>query len=258
MATVSVDGRGVLCDPGRGLIGAGRVLSAPGPSLPLDRTDRVTARIEVHRGTEWPEHIGTLIAQVRAKAFFMATGAPVSRRHLENGHEIIGRLARDGKRVRVLYANEALDSRARTVLQARRAEGVEFRVTDNPLVNGVLLDGSVAVLWESFPNSGAYASMVIREPSLFAVICRLGTAAWERAHSLDLYDRLRDGVLDPVARQVLASLVSGMTDENAAAELDMSVRTYRRHVAEIMKRLGARSRFQAGAVAGALGLVRLS
>jgi DNA-binding NarL/FixJ family response regulator len=47
-------------------------------------------------------------------------------------------------------------------------------------------------------------------------------------------------------REMLRLLALGATDEFAAAQLNISVRTVRRMVAQIMHRLGARSRFQAG------------
>jgi DNA-binding NarL/FixJ family response regulator len=45
------------------------------------------------------------------------------------------------------------------------------------------------------------------------------------------------------------------TDETAVRALGVSLRTYRRRVAELMTALGAASRFQAGARARELGLV---
>ncbi|MDG9711379.1 hypothetical protein [Streptomyces sp. DH10] len=56
------------------------------------------------------------------------------------------------------------------------------------------------------------------------------------------------------SRTVLRALGSGATDETAARELGMSLRTYRRRVAERLNALGAGSRFQAGMRAGELGL----
>lgn len=54
-------------------------------------------------------------------------------------------------------------------------------------------------------------------------------------------------------RELLVLLMAGCTDETAAARLEVSVRTIRRTVADIMSRLGARSRFQAGAKAAGRG-----
>src|SRR5690606_39837840 len=54
-------------------------------------------------------------------------------------------------------------------------------------------------------------------------------------------------------RELLTLLSAGNTDESAAAQLGVSVRTVRRMVADIMDRLGARSRFQAGVKAADRG-----
>ncbi|MFE0946282.1 helix-turn-helix transcriptional regulator [Streptomyces mutabilis] len=52
--------------------------------------------------------------------------------------------------------------------------------------------------------------------------------------------------LEPRTQEVLRQLAHGATDEAAARELGMALRTYRRVVCRIMTRLQARSRFQAG------------
>lgn len=56
-------------------------------------------------------------------------------------------------------------------------------------------------------------------------------------------------------RKVLTQLARGAKDETAARELGVSPRTYRRHVAELCTRLGASSRFEAGARAVQAGLI---
>jgi DNA-binding CsgD family transcriptional regulator len=53
----------------------------------------------------------------------------------------------------------------------------------------------------------------------------------------------------PRDRAVLEFLNRGVTDESAAKQMAVSVRTYRRYVAELMMRLGAECRFQAGVLA---------
>ncbi|MCZ9340392.1 DNA-binding response regulator, partial [Streptomyces sp. TRM76130] len=79
-------------------------------------------------------------------------------------------------------------------------------------------------------------------------------AVWEAATGLDAFlcaDRPR---LDAGSRTILRALGSGATDETAARELGMSLRTYRRRVAALLTALDADSRFQAGLRAGELGL----
>ncbi|MGW4381014.1 response regulator transcription factor [Kitasatospora sp. NPDC004531] len=55
-----------------------------------------------------------------------------------------------------------------------------------------------------------------------------------------------DPELSPMERQLLVLLAQGLTDAAAAKRLSVSVRTERRMVAELMHRLGASSRFDAG------------
>ncbi|MEO3854275.1 LuxR C-terminal-related transcriptional regulator [Acrocarpospora sp. B8E8] len=47
--------------------------------------------------------------------------------------------------------------------------------------------------------------------------------------------------------ELLRMLLEGQTDERAARRLGLSLRTVRRSMSSLMTRLGARSRFQAGA-----------
>ncbi|MGW0752886.1 hypothetical protein [Streptomyces sp. NPDC002587] len=65
-----------------------------------------------------------------------------------------------------------------------------------------------------------------------------------------------DGELPSVAREVLRQLALGTKDETAAREMGMALRTYRRVVAQLMENLDARSRFQAGFLAGQRGLLQ--
>ncbi|KQX78821.1 hypothetical protein ASD51_18650 [Streptomyces sp. Root55] len=55
---------------------------------------------------------------------------------------------------------------------------------------------------------------------------------------------------------ILDALGSGLTDASAARRLGVSLRTYRRRVAELMAVLEAGSRFRAGLRARELGLPR--
>lgn len=66
---------------------------------------------------------------------------------------------------------------------------------------------------------------------------------WERARYLD------DLPLSPIEQQVLHALTRHDTDEAAARALHISVRKFRAHVADLMARLGAATRFQAALLA---------
>ena len=81
-------------------------------------------------------------------------------------------------------------------------------------------------------------------------------AIWDVAADLETYLRSDVPHLDADGRMILEALGAGLTDESAARRLGVSVRTYRRRVAELMTKLEADSRFQAGLRAGELGLSR--
>jgi DNA-binding CsgD family transcriptional regulator len=54
---------------------------------------------------------------------------------------------------------------------------------------------------------------------------------------------------------IVALLAQGLTDDVVARRLDMAKRTYRRRLDDLWTKLGARSRFQAGAMAAQRGWV---
>jgi DNA-binding NarL/FixJ family response regulator len=95
---------------------------------------------------------------------------------------------------------------------------------------------------------------VVWAPEVVQAVGSLFDVAWRAGTDLDTYDR--DLIeLRQLAPRILELLGSGCKDETAARTLALSVRTYRRRVAELMSALGASSRFQAGVRARELGLV---
>lgn len=81
-------------------------------------------------------------------------------------------------------------------------------------------------------------------------------AIWDNSVDLNTYLHSDVPHLDTDGRVILEALGSGLTDSSAAKRLGVSLRTYRRRVAELMAKLEADSRFQAGLRAGELGLPR--
>jgi DNA-binding NarL/FixJ family response regulator len=90
-------------------------------------------------------------------------------------------------------------------------------------------------------------------PGVVTTTVELFERVWAGAAPLNPSALPESTELTPRERHLLSLLFSGSTDESAAAQLDISVRTVRRTVADIMNRLGARSRFQAGAKAAERG-----
>ncbi|KQW03604.1 hypothetical protein [Streptomyces sp. Root369] len=175
------------------------------------------------------------------------------------------RIRRDGVRqARKLFSPAALaDEHDRELLREMAGDGMQVRITTTPLLQGtVFIDRRTMFLTDPAssassthrPRNRTYAMSA--EPALVSGAYALFEAAWETATDLAAFfdaDRPR---IDAQAREVLHALGSGMTDVTASRELGMSLRTYRRRVAELLVALGADSRFQAGVRAGEWGLTR--
>ncbi|WP_416986004.1 DNA-binding response regulator [Streptomyces sp. T028] len=165
---------------------------------------------------------------------------------------------------RKLYSATVLaDERDRETLRELAAHGIQVRIAATPMLQGtVFIDRRTMVLTDPAPatphgHDGRHRTYTMSaEPSLVSGAYALFEAAWESATDLAAFfdpDRPRIGAQ---GRAVLSALGSGMTDAAAARALGMSLRTYRRRVAELLVTLNAESRFQAGVRAGELGLTR--
>jgi DNA-binding NarL/FixJ family response regulator len=95
---------------------------------------------------------------------------------------------------------------------------------------------------------------VTTSPTLINGVLALFEAAWESATALGSCLNGDMPSIDPAYRPILRALGAGLTDEAAAHRVGVSLRTYRRRVADLMRLLDSDSRFQAGVRAGELGL----
>ncbi|MCX4693175.1 hypothetical protein [Streptomyces sp. NBC_01408] len=125
------------------------------------------------------------------------------------------------------------------------------KVAECVLNETVLLDGAVAVVW-SDPRSAGRGVSLVRDPASVSALASLFAAAWNGATA---WDDVASRVRSETGQRILEALRDGRTDVVAARELSIPLRTYRRYVAEIMREIGASSRFQAGARAVTLGLL---
>jgi hypothetical protein len=131
----------------------------------------------------------------------------------------------------------------------RRAGDVPLRVASLPF-RCHTFDRVAFVSWDfDDARSGAYR---VEDPQAFGALAELFTAYWRRSN-LVFGPAPGNDVL-----AVLRMLDSGRSDEAAAAALGVSLRTYRRRVAELLEVLGVRTRFAAGRVAAERGLMQLA
>ena len=161
----------------------------------------------------------------------------------------------DGVRLYKLFNPSALAGPAEVEHLRLLAEaGAMVRISAAPLPHEtIVVDGRVAILAGS--GTGATRDFsVVTVPDVVDNVRSLVLSAW--AAATELADHLATQVPDlgEQGLAILRTLSAGQKDETAARQLGLSVRTYRRRVAELMDALGASSRFQAGVRARELGL----
>ncbi|WP_033291058.1 response regulator transcription factor [Amycolatopsis jejuensis] len=152
-------------------------------------------------------------------------------------------------RVRKVYLSRVLlDAESAEHVRGLRTLGAEVRISDREINETILVDGRIAIL-----AAGSGYSVLTR-PDVVQGITSLFEVAWRSSTAVDAYET-RFAELRQYTPKLLDLLSSGCTDEKAAREMGVGLRTYRRRVAELMDVLGATSRFQAGALAREAGLL---
>ncbi|MEU6662021.1 DNA-binding response regulator [Streptomyces sp. NPDC046821] len=142
------------------------------------------------------------------------------------------------------------DEEARAHLRLVQSKGALIRISGSPLPHEtIIIDRRVMILaGEESPTGREYT--VTTSQVLVDGVQSLFQAVWDASLDFDTYLRRDVPHLDADDRVILEALGSGLTDASAARRLGLSLRTYRRRVADLMAKLEAHSRFQAGLRAG--------
>jgi DNA-binding CsgD family transcriptional regulator/sugar-specific transcriptional regulator TrmB len=163
------------------------------------------------------------------------------------------RLLERGVTMRTLYHHTArFNAPSQAYVAIASALGAEYRTAHALFGRVIAFDRNVAFLPLQDDSLGA---VVVREPNTVGYLCDIFEQAWEVAEPF--VDAASEG-LEQVSKEVHETLIrmlaAGLKDETIARRLGMSLRTARRHIAEIMQELNATSRFQAGVAAAQKGL----
>jgi len=159
--------------------------------------------------------------------------------------EALGR----GVRMRTIYLDSVRNSRL-SIDHANwlASLGGQVRTAATLPTRMIIFDGTAAVIPVSSDDTAAGAVVLTGQGTLSA-LCALFDATW--AGALPLSDVPVAGPSGLTAQQSMAVklLARGLTDDAIAKRLDVSPRTARRIATDLMERLGARSRFEAGVLA---------
>ncbi|WUJ36566.1 helix-turn-helix transcriptional regulator [Streptomyces sp. NBC_00386] len=207
----------------------------------LQGIDAIQARLEelAHRST--------------SECLSFMPGGAQSAASLDASRPLDKDLMRRGVRVLTVYLDSVRNDNP-TVEYARwlHSDGGEVRTVPALPLRMVLFDREVALLPVD-PNNTKKGAVQLTGPGVLTALAALFEQVWECAAPIGSTRDRDEAGLTAQERELLRQLTQGATDEIAAKRLGIGLRTARRMMSEMMARLGARSRFEAGVLASKAG-----
>ncbi|GHF92586.1 helix-turn-helix transcriptional regulator [Streptomyces thermodiastaticus] len=180
-------------------------------------------------------------------AFHLAGG--LTEESVEDSRSLSERAVARGVRFRSIYIDSSMHDRViRSHAQWMVEHNCEVRTAPSLPMRLLIVDTTAAVV-SGLPGQGTASALLFSSRPVVLAMRALFEAYWEHAdrfpHEVAPCLTLPDEIT-PQERKLLELLANGLTDSAVARTLGISVRTERRKMAELMKRLGASSRFAAG------------
>ncbi|MFC4061547.1 LuxR C-terminal-related transcriptional regulator [Planomonospora corallina] len=164
-------------------------------------------------------------------------------------------LLENGVRIRIVYLDSVRNDPHTLAYATWLAElGGQVRTVPTLPTRMIVFDREAALV-PIDPGDSSVGAVLLRGAGVVTALTALFEQVWERSDPFGEEPRRDEQGLSSQEREVLRLLSMGLTDEAVARKLDVSVRTLRRMTAELMERLGARSRFQAGCLSAARGWI---
>lgn len=226
----------------RRLVGELRAAQGPG-AFPAQSIERLRDTVAVR------ERVDRLTLLARREILSVQPYA-------DQGHPALLRALRRGVRVRTVVASEALrqgpaSSRIRSLARHGAVVGVVDRLDEHMLV----YDGRIAVVPEDAADA-AHDVLVVQEGGVVKSVCALFDRIWDGARKpADLERPVAPSAPTDGERQILTLMCQVSKDEIGARAMGVSVRTYRRRIADLLAVLDAGNRAQAALIARERGWI---
>ncbi|WP_330331871.1 LuxR C-terminal-related transcriptional regulator [Streptomyces sp. NBC_00536] len=187
-----------------------------------------------------------LTRDVTTEVMSFAPGGAQPAAQMDASRPLDGQLLGRGVRMRTVYLNSVRNDQP-TVEYANWLAGLGGQVRTVPALptRMIITDRATAVIPVSSDDTSAGAVVLTGQGTLTA-LCALFESVWSGAQPLGEAAPTDSGGLSPQESTTIALLAQGHTDESIAKRLGVSQRTARRIATDLMERLGARSRFEAG------------
>ncbi|WP_256362944.1 helix-turn-helix transcriptional regulator [Streptomyces sp. TRM70350] len=218
------------------------------------------------QGIEQLEGLAEIRDRIDCLAFFardeILSVEPYTRlspENIERSRPLDLRCLRRGVRIRNVVLRKALQDRPTAdYLRELASHGAVIRVVEDTSERILVYDRSAALV-PLDPQNTSRGALLAHKSGIVVNIIALFEKIWAEAEDL-AYWEATDGTgpasgLSETEQQVLVLMCSVGKDEAGARELGVSVRTYRRYVADLMERLGAVNRAHAALLARERGWI---
>ncbi|MEU9374820.1 helix-turn-helix transcriptional regulator [Streptomyces sp. NPDC048255] len=192
------------------------------------------------------DRLVALTRETREELLAFSPDATLSESALAASRPLNKALLERGVRMRTLYLDSVRNSRpsiehANWLTQL----GGQVRTVASLPTRMLVVDRSTALIPVSDDSSAG--AVVLTGHGMLVALCALFESTWESAQPLAEVPVLGPNGLTAQQAAAVRLLSEGHTDDAIAKRLGVSSRTARRIANELMERLGARSRFEAGA-----------
>ncbi len=187
-----------------------------------------------------------LAAECESEVFTAQPGGGRDGRILDETAQRDRDLLERGVAMRTLYQHSArFDQPTCDYVRRLVSYGAEVRTTGTGFMRFIVYDRRTAVLSLVDNSQGA---LVVRVPALAEFIAQSFNWAWDAAEAFPTKTNQEDtqAISADVNKVLLRLLVNGIDDQRIARQLGLSLRTCQRRISDLMNRLGARNRLQAG------------
>ncbi|MFG2966191.1 MULTISPECIES: response regulator transcription factor [unclassified Streptomyces] len=146
-------------------------------------------------------------------------------------------------------------STSRTRLRQMADTGVRVRTTNHVFDDLVLVGDDAAFVSHQGQGEDVPSIIAVYEPMIISLLHRLYEFAWQSGTDFESAAVSYGETLNDLNAGILNLMAQGLKDDVVARRIGVGSRTFRRHISNIMDKLGASSRFQAGVAAARAGLV---
>ncbi|TDU04472.1 regulatory LuxR family protein [Streptomyces sp. 846.5] len=212
------------------------------------RTWKAPSEISVVEGLETVRSLlADLSRTCENELLSLQPGSGASAEALEQAGRLTMETLARGVRQRVIFHHTARAhlptvSHVREISQA----GAEVRSVADLPDRMLIIDGKMAVVPVAWRASRAGAT-IVRDPAVVSFMAATFETLWTAGTPFEVADNVPQAVIPDDLRQTIVQLLAnGYKDEAIAHRMGVSVRTCRRHIADLMNDISASSRFQAG------------